>query len=258
MTVETKKYGKVQGTAAFSKGIAVLQLIADAPSRPTMSELLAASGLTRPTLHRLLKALQAEGLVEMTPNRTYQMGSRLIQFAGRALQQNDLARAAEPEMERLREITSETVHLAVRSGMEIVYLMKKESPQAVRLGTSVGGRVPMHASAVGKCILAFLPVSERNAVLEDIKLPRLTKFTPTSINELVAQLKKIRQDGYCRSDQESILHVCCFGAPIFNGAGDPIGGLSISVPLFRIRENIQEYLVPLLSASEQVSRSLAS
>ena len=137
MVSNTNKKSAVPGTAAFSKGIALMQLIADSAESPTKSDLVKRSGLPRQTLHRILKALVAEELVEEANDSTYRLGSRMFQFAGRAIEQNDVIAKAEPELQRLASITQETTHLAVRSGDQMVYLFKQDSPLTVRLATSV-------------------------------------------------------------------------------------------------------------------------
>ena len=95
------KINPVKGAAAFSKSIAILQMIADSEEPPSISTLVKRSGLPRPTLHRLLKALAAEDMVEPRANKTYAVGARALQLAGRALEQNDLAKIAAPEMSLL-------------------------------------------------------------------------------------------------------------------------------------------------------------
>jgi IclR family KDG regulon transcriptional repressor len=125
-TIEPKKTSlatnAVKGAAAFSKSIAILQMIADSQDPPSISTLVKQSGLPRPTLHRLLKALAAEDMVELRPNKTYAVGARTLQLAGRALAQNDLAKIAAPEMSLLSAQTQETVHLAIRSSNDLVYI----------------------------------------------------------------------------------------------------------------------------------------
>ena len=121
----------VKGAAAFSKSIAILQMIADSEQPPSISMLVRQSNLPRPTLHRLLKALAAEDMVELRPNKTYAVGARTLQLAGRALAQNDLAKIAAPEMSLLSAQTQETVHLAIRSSNDLVYIYKKDTPHAL-------------------------------------------------------------------------------------------------------------------------------
>ena len=248
-----KPRSSVPGTAAFSKGIALMQLIADAPQNPTKSELVERSGFPRQTLHRILKALMAEQLVEQSGS-TFRLGARMFQFAGRAIEQNDVIGRAEPELRRLATITEETTHLAVRSGWQMVYLFKQDSPLTVRLATTVGGRVALHASSIGKSLLAFLPEDEREEILRDFQLEPITEHTVTTKDALYRQLEEIRQNGYSVASQESVLDVHCFGAPIFDHRRKPIAGVSISVPLYRLKEDVEAaYVKPLLETCHRIS-----
>ena len=121
----------IPGTKSFSRNIDILQLIADAPVPPKLAELLEKSGLTRPTLYRVLAALEAEELIVQNPNKSYVPGIRLITLARIALAGNDIIQIARPELERLGELTAETVHLGVRSKDEMVIADKIESRDTV-------------------------------------------------------------------------------------------------------------------------------
>lgn len=254
--ITTRQAPAVQGAAAFSKGIAVLQLISEFPEPPTINQLMESSDLTRPTLYRLLKALESEGLVACSTQKTYQLGGRLIQFASRAFEQNDVARLAAPELKLLSSLTKETCYLAIRCGSEMVYISKQDSPQTIRLHTSVGHRVPMHASAIGKCLLAHLPDDERETLVESLELPGLTEHTITNHNDLIEQLSLIAQQGYATAHQESDLDIHCFGAVIRDHNGVPVGGMSVSVPLYRLSNDHARYVEPLMKACERVTQSL--
>ncbi len=246
----------VKGAAAFSKSIAILQLIADCPEPPTISKLVAQTGLPRPTLHRLIKALAAEDMVEIRADKTFTVGARMIQLAGRALAQNNIVKFAEPELEWLCLQTKETVHLAVRGSKELVYIQKKDSPQSVRIAASVGGCVPLHASAIGKSMLAFLPEDERSQILEAMDLPRFTQYTITDRDTLKSELMKIRRDGYAVTHQESDLEIECYAANINDRAGRPVAGIGISVPLYRRNPDINTYVLPLRQSCSRVTERL--
>ncbi len=249
------KEPKVQGAASFAKSIALLQMIAE-NDEPNMAALLDISGLKRPTLHRMLKALEAENLVEVTPQKTFKVGTRLLQFAGRALEQNDISRLARGELERLCQITKETVHLAIRSGYDMVYIAKKDSPMAVRIASAVGGRVPLHASALGKSVLAHLPKKEQVHVLDQMEMNRITPFTITDRQELESQIEKIQQDKYASAHQETDIDIQCFGAPIFDKDRQPVAALSISVPIFRLNKDFSFYVKPLLETCSKITKQL--
>lgn len=254
--ITTKRAPAVQGAAAFSKGIAVMQLISEFPEPPSINQLMETSDLTRPTLYRLLKALESEGLVECTNKKTFKLGSRLIQFASRAFEQNDISRLSDPELKLLSSLTKETCHLAIRCGNEMVYVSKQDSPQTIRLNSSVGNRVQMHASAIGKCVLAHLKPEERELLIQSMDFPQFTEHTITDRNKLRLQLDEIARNGFASAHQETDVDVHCFGAVIFDRYGNPAGGMSVSVPLYRLASDHTRYVQPLLAACKRVTQSI--
>ena len=246
----------VKGAAAFSKSISILQLIADSPEPPTTAKLVERTGMPRPTLHRILKALAAEEMVEVRADKTFILGARMIQLSGRALKQNDLVKSAEPELEWLCNQTQESNHLAIRAGQELIYIVGRDSPHAVRIASTVGGRVPFHASALGKAYLAFLPEAEREMIITSIEMPRLTKYTITTEAELRAESDQVRRDGYAVSHQQSDVEVECYATCVFDRNGNAIAGIGVSVPLYRLKPDKSVYLNPLRECRDRIVTKL--
>jgi DNA-binding IclR family transcriptional regulator len=227
----TIKTEKVPGTAAFSKFIAVLQIIAEAPGQLTMADLCERAALPRPTVYRIVAALRAEGLVLGAERFT--LGPRLISLASQSWAKFDLRTAASEELTRLRDQTGETVHLAVPSATEMVYIDKLESRQTVRMTSRIGTRVSLHASAVGKAYLARLPADEQRELLKQIDYVSFTPHTIVRPKDLAADLKTTRERGYAIDSAETEIEIHCLGAAICDRAGRPIGCISVSVPKYR-------------------------
>jgi len=246
----------VKGAAAFSKSISVLQMIADSTEPPTTAKLVERTGMPRPTLHRILKALAAENMVEARADKTFILGARMIQLSGRALEQNDLLRVAESELEWLCGKTKESVHLAISAGNEVIYVQKKDSPQAVRIASKIGMRSPFHASAIAKCYLACLPEDQRELIIQSIEMPKLTQYTITTPEALRADLEQIRIRGYAVSHQQSDLEIECYAACIFDRNENPIAGVGVSIPLYRLNENKSVYIEPLLQCRDRITEKL--
>lgn len=246
---------EVQGAQSFARSIGVLQRIADAGDPLSRAELVRQCELTRPTLYRIIASLEAEGLIEATRDNRYRLGGRLVNLARLALHQNDVRKIAAPVLSQLRDATGETVHLAILSGDELVYIDKIESHQAVRMASSIGTRVPMHSTGVGKAYLSALPVAEANALIDRLALPAITKYTTTDPEKLKKAVAKARKQGYVRDDQENETGIVCFGAAIREDFDRPVASLSVSIPLFRVREAVR-YSQPLMEAVALISRQL--
>ena len=248
----------VAGAAAFSKFIAVLQLVADAPTPPNVAKLSAASGYPRPTVHRIVAALQAEGLIVGVGNgTTFGLGPRLVNLASRSWERSDLRLAAVDALMELRDLTSETIHLAVPSQGEMVYIEKLESPHAVRMASRIGTRVSLTSSSVGKAYLATLGVAEREALLQDAPLERFTDHTLTSLDQVREEIVATEQRGHAEDREENEVAISCFGAAIRGSDGRAVGCISISMPTYRLKSDAQTcYIEPLLAACRTIAARL--
>ncbi len=246
----------VQGAKSFSRTIKVLQLIADQPQAPSVAQLLALSELTRPTLYRILAALEAEGLVNQGADKCYQLGSRVISLAHRALAQTSIIDIARIELENLRDQLGETVHLAIRNQNELVYVDKIESREVVRMASTIGTRVPFHSSAVGKAFLAALSPDEASLLIEQLPMTAITPHSPTDKSQLAEVVVRTRLQGFSYESEENEQGIVCFGAAILNARGKPEASVSVSVPMFRLKEDVSVYSQAICSACHKISEKL--
>lgn len=251
---------KIAGTAAFSKFIAVLQLIADQEEPLSIAQLSSLSGYPRPTVYRILAALIAEGMVIENPrNKHFTLGARLINLASKSWEQSDIRKAAIEPLHILRDTTRETVHLAVPSDNGMVYIEKLESPQAVRMTSRIGTRVTLYSSAVGKAYLAALADNARAPLVQAIKFRKYTDTTITDASLFTEEIALTQQRGYAEDREENEPHIFCFGSAIVDRNQVPIGCLSISIPIFRKSDNVRDaYITPLLTACKAISERLSS
>lgn len=248
----------VQGTAAFGKFIVVLQAIADAQPPLDMRALVETVGMPRATVYRIVAGLQAEGFVRVDRSGNFALGSRLISLAARSLDAFDLRAAAADSLLALRDKTGETVHLAVPSEFEMVYIDKLESPQTVRMTSRIGTRVLLHASSVGKAYLSRLPDDELAPLLENVTFVRRTPHTIMRRKDLLAALAEARRVGYATDKEETEPEILCLGAAICDEAGHPIGGISVSIPKYRFDRNAQQrYPGYVIACAKAISAAVA-
>ena len=255
----TEDQTKIAGTAAFSKFMAVLQLIADQDAPLSIAQLAALSGYPRPTVYRILAALMAEGMVLENPRtKQFEVGPRLINLASRAWDRSDIRATAIEHLRALRDATRETVHLALPSDAGMVYIEKLESPQAVRMTSRIGTRVTLYSSSVGKSYLAALDEAHRERLLHGIRMERFTEHTITDLATLRREIEETRVRGYAEDREENEAQIFCYGAPILGPDGLPAACISISIPLFRrLDDPLQTYVKPLLDTCAAISRKLA-
>lgn len=246
----------VPGTQSFSRFMDLLQHICDRTSPPNLSDLMQESDLTRPTLYRSLAALEAEGLITQTSDKRYHPGTRLVTLARSALKDMDIRSLARPQLEHLRDATGETVHLAIRNGNELVYIEKIESHAMVRMASTIGTSVPFHSTSVGKAFLSALSPEEADALIAQLPLPKITSYTTTDPVRLSRRVADARTAGFVLDDQENEIGIVCYGAPIRDASGYPVASVSVSVPLFRNRDNPDFYSMPLKRYVGEISRQL--
>ena len=250
---------QVAGTQAFGKFMRVLQLVADAEQPPNVAVLMRATGFPRPTVHRIVAGLVAERmLVEDPSSHLLSLGPRLIQLASRSWGRSDLRLAAMDALKHLRDVTGETVHLAVPNGNNMVFIEKLESPSAVRMSSRIGTSVPLHVTAVGKAWLAALEPAAQAALLKGLPMPRYTEHTLTERAALQAELARTREQGWSTDREEHEAGVYCFGAVVRGANGAPVAAISVTTLLFRQKDDPEQaYVAPLLAACAAVSARIA-
>jgi DNA-binding IclR family transcriptional regulator len=259
--LESRASSQVAGTAAFSKFVHLLQIVADADEPLTIADLSKLSGYPRPTVYRTVAALIAERLLEEGPHSgRLVLGPRLIHFASRSWGRSELRLASLEDLKHLRDVTGETVHLAVLNGHQMVYVEKLESPSTVQMNSRIGTNVSLHSTAVGKAFLAALGEPSLNDLLGELPNP-LPKYTANTIGTLTAlrtQLADVRNRGWSVDDEEQEAGICCFGAAILGRSGQPIAAVSVSTLRFRQNPDILDtYVRPLLDACQSISTRIS-
>ncbi len=215
----------------------LLKMFAQKPSRFTLAELSQLTGLEKNQLYRSIKTLEVAGFVELDLDGKFHLSEliHLLSSHTAAPPTRSLPLVAGPVLDELVTTTGESANLFVRRGLYAVCVDRRESPQMVRLASVLGATVPLHAGAVPKAILAFLPEQEQEQVLADLRyLPAYTDRTVLDPELLRRELVTIRERGYSISDEDYDASARGVGAPIFDGVGDVVAGISVGGPSFRV------------------------
>ncbi|MGB3275858.1 MAG: IclR family transcriptional regulator [Castellaniella sp.] len=249
---------KPAGTAAFSKFVHLLRLVAASKEPVSVAELAQQSGYPRATVHRTAAGLLAEGLLaESILGKGYVLGPGLISLASQSWGGSELRLIASEDLTNLRDCTGETVHLAVPGDRCMIYIEKLESLSAVRLVSGIGARATLNSTAVGKAYLAFLPASEREFLLDHLEFHPRMPNTIMSADKLRGRLNDVRERGWATDDEENEPGVQCFGAPILNGEGYPIAAVSVSTLKFRQQPDLERvYVEPLLATCRAIEQRI--
>lgn len=216
----------------LDRALALINTLASASGPQNLTALSSKTGLHTASAHRILAALQAHGLIEKTGVGAYDLGVRWLEVGNRLRARLNIRQVALPYMQKLADITGETVNLIVRRGDEAVYVERISGRQTqIQVVQVVGAHAPLHVTAVGKIFLADDSASGVMAYAERTGLPAYTVNTFTSLERLNAELTTIRQDQLAYDHEEAELGVACIGAPIRDAESKLVGGLSISAPV---------------------------
>jgi len=219
----------VAGAGVLEKAMNLLNIVSGARTPMTFTELLRAGNLPKATLHRILATLMREGLLRHDAySKTYQLGFRLLELAHEVWSDFDLRLAAQDELVRLRNAVGETAQLAVLDGDSVVLIASEEAGRDLRLTSKVGLRLPLHASALGKVIVAYLEPRKQVELLESLALQAFTDRTLTTLGDLRRELDLTRARGYAVETMEFDTSAAGVAAPIFDIEGRPIGAVAFS------------------------------
>ena len=219
---------------ALDRALGLLEVLA-AHSGLTLSELTDKSGQAVATVFRALATLQAHGMVEMEePGQVWHIGSGAFRVGTAFLRRTKIAERARGAMDQLMRDTGETANLGIDAGGEVLFLAQVETYEAIRAFFPPGTRAPMHSSGIGKALLAWYPEEKTRGILARKGLEKFTSLTLTSDSALLRDLSRTRDRGFSIDDQERAEGMRCVAAPIFNAHGEPVAGLSVSGPAFRM------------------------
>lgn len=246
--------GSVQ---AIDRGLAVLSVIAAADGL-TLSDLAQRVGLAPSTAHRILASLQAHRFVQHDEQRgLWLIGVGAFEVGTAFLRNRRLAGIGRLVMHDLMERTGETVNLGIEDKGEVVFISQVESHVALRAFFRAGSRAAIHASGVGKALLAQMPEERVKQILHKRGLVKFTDHTLVAPADLFRQLADIRRRGWATDDEERNLGMRCVAAPIFNEYGEAIAAISVSGPTVRVTpERAAEFGPQVARAAQDITSSI--
>lgn len=230
----------------------VLRALEGAPDGLALRDLAPAVGLPKSTVHRLVAALGAEGLVRNGPDGRVRLGAGLVRLGASA--QRSLPTEMRPVLESLHARTGETVDLAVLDGRTMRFVDQIAAPHRLRAVSTVDARFPLHCTANGKALLAALPPGEVDGLLAR----RLRRYTPATITTRAAlheDLARVRETGVAVDREEHTTGICAVGVAVSGPAG-PVAALSVPVPTARFAGEEEIYAGAVLEASADAAKQL--
>ncbi|MGF1594809.1 MAG: HTH-type transcriptional regulator BhcR [Kiloniellaceae bacterium] len=246
--------GQVQ---SLDRALSILERLADADGM-TLTDLAQSVGLAPSTTHRLLTTLQQRRFADFDEDYgVWVIGVGAFNVGNAFLRNRRIVSLGRPVMRRLMEEVGETVNLAVEDKDELVYVTQFESHAPMRAFFRPGRRAPMHASAIGKAMLAEVDEAALTGFLHRKGMPRFTDRTIVDPAALRSELARIRERGWAVDDEEHTVGMRCVAATIHNEHGEVIAGVSLSGPSVRVTETrLGELGARVVQAANQITEQI--
>jgi IclR family acetate operon transcriptional repressor len=219
---------------ALDRGLQLLALLSTS-GRGSLSEIALTAGMPPSTAHRLLTTMQRHGVVEFDePSQDWMIGIEAFRIGSAFLKRTNLIEASRAAMRELMEVTGETANLGIADAGDVVFVSQVETHNPIRAFFRPGTRGHMHASGIGKALLADMPREAVEAILHKRGLPEFTPKSLTNPTALFEDLDATRLRKWAFDDEERYTGMRCIAAPIFNEHGEAIAGVSVSGPTVRL------------------------
>jgi len=240
---------------AMGKAVSILEIVSSARQPMTMPEIVRATGLTKPTAHRITAVLCDMGLLVRDPALGGLVaGRRLLGLALDALHGAGPRSVRHAILKSVSDQTGETCNFGVLAGAEVVYVDRVEAKWPLGLRFEAGSRVPAHCTAIGKLLLSRLPERERGSIVGALPLTRYTSRTITNPDSLDAELARMASSDISVDNGEFIDGVVCVAVPVIGAKGRVIGGIAVSAPEARISLDQALRFVPAMrTAAERLA-----
>ncbi len=240
------------------RALNLLQRLSETPTGLNLTDLSYQLGMPTATVHRLLSTFEELNFVEQdTDQGLWFVGLKAFTVGNAFLSRRDFVASARPHMHSLVEQCGETVNLGVIDNGEAVFIGQVESREVMRMIVRLGSRSPIHASGVGKALLAHLPEQQLARILQQRGLTRYTERSIDNPAQLREELERVRQLGYALDDEEHAVGLRCVAAAIFDQNGQALAAISLSGPKARITDKrLDELGVAVRQTAGEITQAL--
>ncbi|MDV5170001.1 DNA-binding transcriptional regulator KdgR [Photobacterium rosenbergii] len=214
--------------------------------------------MSKSTVYRFLQTMKMLGYVSQEGETDkYALTLKLFELGATSLEHVDLIDLCDKEMQLISQQTNEALHLGALDENAIIYIHKIDSGYNLRMQSRIGRRNPLYSTAIGKVLLAYRSEEFTRNALKDVNFIKHTDKTLENIDQLLSELKTVKEQAFAEDNEEQEPGLRCLAAPVFDRFGNVIAGLSISLPTIRFDEKRKSYYVELLqNASRKVSEQL--
>jgi len=245
-------------SVAVERALAMLEAVAQEPEGLSNAEISRKLQIPKSSASYILRTLEKQAYVNRDAETgKYRVGLKILSLSRGALSGIDVREVALPIMRHLVEKTNLTCHLAILDGPEAVYIEKVEPTGFIRMDTWVGRRMRVHATSVGKALVAHIPPERLEKILAESGMEKRTSKTITTLPRLLKDLEKVRAQGYAVDDEENNMGARCLGAPVFNQQGAIEASIGLSGTTNQVNaQTMPRILEALKDAARHVSMQL--
>jgi len=245
-------------SVAVERALAMLEAVAQEPEGLSNAEISRKLQIPKSSASYILRTLETQAYLNRDPQTgKYRVGLKILSLSRGALSGIDVREVSLPIMRRLTEKTGLTCHLAILDGPEAVYIEKVEPSGFLRVDTWVGRRMRVHATSVGKALIAYIAQERLEHILSQVGMERRTPKTITTLPRLLKELEKVRTHGYAVDDEENNLGARCVGAPVFDQNGRIEASLGLSGTTNQVNAHTMPRIVEALKdAARHISMQL--
>ncbi len=243
---------------AATRVVDILEVVARTRDGLSLKDLSERLGAPKSSLLPLLRTLTGRAYLDQANGGAYRIGQKVVELGMGSLAHQELPDLARPVLTELMKRTGEAVFLGVLAsdGTSVVYIDKVESDQLIRYSAGLGERRPLHATAIGKSVLAFLPEPQRERMLGSLQLTRYTERTVSSVEALRIELEAIRRTGVSVNIEQAVSGASGIAAPIFDRRGRVVAACTIGGPTHRVRARLRRLVTEVKGAARAVSALL--
>lgn len=244
---------------SLERGLQVLQTFSQQNPALTVSEMAKQTGLSRPTVRRILLTLEYLGFAE-SRNGLYSLTPRTLSLGYAYLSSNNVWSIAHPYMRKFVDRTGESCSISILDGMDVLYVARVSTKRIMSINLDVGSRLPAYATSMGHVLLANLPEEELDRYLEKVNFKKFTDKTIIDKEKMKKVLDDVRQKKWGGVDQQFEEGLRSIAVPITNVNGKVIAAMNCSAHAGRISKEVlwEEFLPILQSTAEQISQAIAA
>ena len=246
---------------ALGRGLHILEAFTEQAPSLSLTEISSKVGLDKSTVFRFVYTLEKLGYLVRDPDtKRYRPGLKVLRLGFASINSLDLRQIAQPYLKALAAQTGETTNMTVRDGAEVVYIARNKTRQIININLQVGSRLPVYCTSMGKAQLIDRSRVELHRLLGAGPYPVMGPNTITTLDDLVVELDRVRQQGYAINDEELAAGLRSAAAPIRNAEGEIVGAINVSVPSARVsRQELEARLAPLVrSAALEICQALGA